>query len=184
MSALGLTTYVGIALAAAVEGEVVFVAAAALAASGHLAPAGVLAAGAVGAAVGDQAHFLAARGAVGLWRARRPGGVPRPRLLDWVRRHQALAAAAVRFVPGFRVALTAVCAATSMPTRQFCLVNAITSVIWAAAVMGLVSLAGSDLLPPALEGSWPLALVGLGVAVAVVGAGFRRLHGPAREVAP
>ncbi len=50
----GLIAYVVVFFAAMLEGEIVFVSAAALVSRGQLDPAGVALAGALGAAVGDQ----------------------------------------------------------------------------------------------------------------------------------
>ena len=54
-------------IAAAIEGEVTFVAAATLVSQGLLNPAAVVAAGAAGAALGDQFYFYAFRGTLRRW---------------------------------------------------------------------------------------------------------------------
>ena len=59
---VGLSAYVGITIAAALEGEITFVGAAALVSQGMLDPVAVIAAGATGAALGDQFYFYAFRG--------------------------------------------------------------------------------------------------------------------------
>ena len=61
-------TYGGICAAAAIEGEVVFIAASVLVAAGKLSAAGVIVAGALGAAAGDQFYFYLLRGRVDGWR--------------------------------------------------------------------------------------------------------------------
>ena len=64
MTAGTLVTYGGICAAAAIEGEVVFIAAAVLVAAGKLSQVGVVVAGALGAAAGDQFYFYLLRGRV------------------------------------------------------------------------------------------------------------------------
>ena len=68
----GPLVYLAILLAAAVEGEVAYVAAAALVAHGVLDPAGVIVAGTFGAAIGDQFYFYLLRGRLARWVARFP----------------------------------------------------------------------------------------------------------------
>ena len=57
----GPLAYIAIFVAAAVEGEIVFVVASAAVAAGRLDAAGVLVAGALGASAGDQFFFHALR---------------------------------------------------------------------------------------------------------------------------
>ena len=66
----GALAYVAIYLAAIVEGEVVFVAASVLVASGQLERWPVLISGALGAATGDQMYFYALRGRIAGWLTR------------------------------------------------------------------------------------------------------------------
>lgn len=54
-------------IAAIIEGEVAYIAAAALVAQGQLNPVAVAAAGALGATIGDQAFFFALRGRLAKW---------------------------------------------------------------------------------------------------------------------
>ena len=68
----GLLPYGGIFTAAIVEGEVTYIAAAALVAEGRLNPAAVLISGALGASIGDQAYFYLFRGRLARWVARYP----------------------------------------------------------------------------------------------------------------
>ena len=58
----GPLIYLAIAFAAVVEGEITFAAAATLVGRGVLDPIAVVAAGAAGAAIGDQAYFYLLRG--------------------------------------------------------------------------------------------------------------------------
>ena len=88
---VGLSAYVGITIAAALEGEITFVGAAALVSQGMLDPVAVIASGAMGAALGDQFYFYAFRGSFSghKTRSRDSGGrpphtrrpeIPQPRL--------------------------------------------------------------------------------------------------------
>ena len=59
--------YIGILVAAIVEGEIAYIAAAALVAQGQLDALGVVVSGAIGAAVGDQIVFYVVRGRLARW---------------------------------------------------------------------------------------------------------------------
>ena len=63
-------------LAAILEGEVVFVGASVLVAKGYLHPAGVMVAGALGGAAGDNIWFHALRGRLERWLDRVRGSPP------------------------------------------------------------------------------------------------------------
>ena len=149
MTPLAIAPYLGVLVAAAVEGEVVFVGASALVASGYLHPVGVVIAGALGGAIGDQVVYFAIRAGASRWLARAAEDRPRAGLLAWVRRHQSLAAFAVRFAPGLRITLTAVCATAAVGPWRFCAVNAVSAVMWAVAVMGAVAYGGPRVLSAA-----------------------------------
>ena len=149
MTVLTITPYIGVIVAAAVEGEVVFVAASALVASGYLHPIGVLLSGALGAALGDQVVFFAIRAGASRWLARAATDRPRDSLQIWVRRHQSIAAFAVRFVPGFRITLTALCATAGVSASRFCAANTASAFLWALVVMAAVAYGGPRVLSAA-----------------------------------
>ena len=65
-------TYWGVLVAAIVEGEIAYIAAAALVAEGQLNPLAVVVAGSLGAAIGDQLFFYALRRRLSRWMARYP----------------------------------------------------------------------------------------------------------------
>src|SRR4029453_10831204 len=71
-SDMWMLPYYGILLAAIVEGEVAYIAAATLVAHGQLNPVGVLLAGTAGASIGDQTYFYLFRGRLPRWVARYP----------------------------------------------------------------------------------------------------------------
>ena len=102
---LAVLPYAGLTLAAIVEGEVAYIAAATLVAEGHLYPLGVLLAGALGASIGDQTYFYIFRGRLPRWMARVPSLYqPRARSLpaDPVAGHAAADAPSGRARPGAR----------------------------------------------------------------------------------
>lgn len=168
-----LLPYAGILLAAAVEGEVAYLAACALVADGRLDPLAVILAGTIGAAVGDQAYFYAFRGRLPLMLARFPSIASKTApLIAVVRDHPTLAAALVRFAPGFRVALTAACVSAGVAPLTFSVLNAITSLVWAVGLLVLVGWGGPAVLAQFGLRGWQAAL-----AMAVVVFALFRLVG-------
>jgi membrane protein DedA with SNARE-associated domain len=164
---LNLLPYCGVALAAIVEGELTYVAAATLVAEGRLQPLGVLVAGALGAAIGDQAYFYLFRGRLPHWLARYPSLQRKTApLVDRVRRHAALMVLLIRFAPGLRIALAAACAAADVPPRTMSLLNLLSAFVWAAALLVLVAWLGPAYLAQFGLAGWRGALaVGLTLLV-------------------
>src|SRR5438477_12195758 len=106
MVSMHALAYLGVFVAAAVEGETVFVIASVAVAAGTLSYWGVLVAGALGASTGDQFFFYAFRGPLGHWVDRIPGlRRRREAIVDRVRRHAVPLAASCRFLPGLRIAI-------------------------------------------------------------------------------
>ncbi len=167
-----LAAYVGILAAAALESEVVYLAAATLVGEGHLNPAGVALAGATGAALGDQAYFFLLRGRLRHWLDR--SGVIGQRgqsLAALVRRHEVPMVLVIRFAPGLRIALAAACAYAGVAPLKFAVLNGLASVAWAVGLLALVSWAGPQWLGAlGLSGWWaallPALLILLGVQLA------------------
>lgn len=163
-----LLVYLGIAIAAAVEGEVAYVAAATLVASGQLNPAWVVIAGTVGAAAGDQAYFYLFRGRLARWTARFPSlerkAAP---LVMLVRRRTTMMVLLVRFAPGFRVALIAACGYVEVSPLRFSVLNTIMAFVWAVLLLVLVGWFGPASLARFGLGGWKGALV-LGVVVVIL----------------
>jgi membrane protein DedA with SNARE-associated domain len=148
MMPTGLLAYAAIYLAAIVEGEVVFVAASVLVASGQLGHLPVLLSGALGAATGDQMYFYALRGRLSGWASRlRPIAKRQHAIVARVQRHRALMILALRFAPGLRIAIAAACAYARVPRAQFSVLNLIAAFVWAALLLALVTHLG----PRALE---------------------------------
>ena len=131
--------YVGVLLAAIVEGEVAYIAAATLVAEGRLHPVAVLVAGAIGASIGDQAYFYAFRGRLPRFIGRYPSLQRKTApLIARVRRHASLMVLLIRFAPGLRIALAAACASVDVPPRTFSSLNLISAFAWALTLMAVV----------------------------------------------
>jgi membrane protein DedA with SNARE-associated domain len=142
-----VVAYVGVFLAAAVEGEAVFVAASVAVAMGRLNAWGVLVAGAFGGAAGDQFFFYAFRGRLSSWLDRFPRLKPRRAALELlVRRFAVPLAASIRFLPGLRIAIPAACADAKMSPLLFSVLNLAGAFAWAGAILGLISWAGPTVL--------------------------------------
>jgi membrane protein DedA with SNARE-associated domain len=138
-----VTAFAAIYAAAAVEGEIVFMAASVLVASGALSPALVFVAGALGAATGDQFFFYAFRGKAQSWSARIPGLAARREIVvARVHRHETAMILALRFAPGLRIAIAAACALAGVAPLKFSALNTASAFVWAALVLALVSRAG------------------------------------------
>ena len=171
-AAVAVATYAGIAVAAALEGEVGFVTAAALVSRGYLDPLKVTAAGAIGAALGDQFYFYVFRGRVSIWLDRVPAIAKRGRALAVrVRRHETFTILMIRFAPGLRIILAAACAYSGVPAVKFSLLNGLTSIVWAAGLLAFVAWLGPAYLPRlGISGWWSALIPALFVVV-----GFRLL---------
>jgi membrane protein DedA with SNARE-associated domain len=156
----GALAYLAVVLAAAVEGEVVFVAAAALVSHGRLDPIGVALSGAAGAAIGDQFYFYLLRGRLNRLLDRFPAVARRGRrLTERVRRHETLTVLAIRFSPGLRIALAAACAYSGVPALKFSLLNTAACLAWAAVLLTLVAWFGPTVLPRLGISGWWAAVI-------------------------
>jgi membrane protein DedA with SNARE-associated domain len=160
-----LLPYCGILLAAMVEGEIAYIAAAALVAQGQLNAAGVLVAGTLGAAIGDQTYFYLFRGRLRRWVARYPSLEQRTApLVGRVRRHAGLMVLLIRFAPGLRIALAAACAWVDVPALKFSVLNLLSALAWATALLLIVGWLGPTYLTRYGLGGWKGALL-VGAAV-------------------
>ena len=185
----GLGVYVGITIAAALEGEVTFVGAAALVSQGILDPLAVIASGAMGAALGDQFYFYAFRASVGglktgplaRWLGRKPAVAAKgAQLIDLVRRHDTAMVLAIRFAPGLRIALAAACAYAGVRALKVSVLNGIASVVWAVLMLWLVAYVGPAMLERAgISGWWgTLAPAAAILAAALLIRGGRKFLSP------
>ncbi|MBP6716589.1 MAG: VTT domain-containing protein [Acidobacteria bacterium] len=136
-------TYPLIAVAAFIEGEVVFIGAAALVSQGVLSAVPVMLWGALGATAGDQLVFYALRGRARTFLDRWPtierfGRAFTPR----VRANDAFAILIIRFAPGLRIAIAAACAYAEVPAMKFTVLSTLSSLAWAAAILAVVGYIG------------------------------------------
>ena len=163
MSLAGPLAYAAVYVAAMVEGEIVFVAAAVLVAAGKLNPLAVVIVGALGAATGDQLWFYALRGRVTGWLARvQPVAARQTAIVARVQRHQSLMILAIRFAPGLRIAITAACAYARVPPLRFSGLNLISAFAWAAVILTIVSRIGPGTLQHAgVTGIWGALVPGV-----------------------
>ena len=185
LDTFGPFVYLAVFIAAIVEGEVGYVAAATLVAQGRLDAMGVMLAGASGAAVGDQMYFYVLRGRLARWlawfpRLERKAGP----LADRVRKNHVAMVLLLRFAPGLRVAIAAACAYADVPPVTFSVLNGITAAVWAVVVMGLVAWVGPTYLASLGLAGWKGALL-MGVVVVVLfriaGRVERKAIAPAEE---
>src|SRR5262245_60579563 len=116
--------YWGVFIAAMVEGEMAYIAAAAAVAQGGLDPTTVVLAGSAGAAIGDQVFFYAFRGRLPRWMARYPSLERKTApLLQRVRQHAPFMVLLIRFAPGLRISITAACAWVNVSPLMFSTLN-------------------------------------------------------------
>jgi membrane protein DedA with SNARE-associated domain len=156
-NSLDLLKYAGIFLSAAIEGEVVYVAAVVLTFQGKLNPIGVLVAGACGGSFGDQAYFYLLRSArLSHWLDRFPSLVRRrDRICDKVHRHSSKLILASRFLPGLRIAIPTACAYAGIEPLRFSTLSLISGFAWASAIMMLVTYLGATSLHElGIQGWW------------------------------
>lgn len=176
---LAALPYAAVMTAAIVEGEVAYLGAATLVAHGRLNPVAVLAAGAVGAALGDQAWFYLFRYRLAHWFQRSPSLARKAApLFEHVHRHEALMVLAIRFAPGLRVALAAACACVNVAPLKFTVLNLASAFMWAGSLLLAVSWFGPVYLAQFGLGGWKGAVVVASVVfcgIKVVAAYERRL---------
>ncbi|MEP6593084.1 MAG: VTT domain-containing protein [Acidobacteriota bacterium] len=164
----GPLVYAAILIAAIVEGEVAYVAAAALVAHGRLNPLGVMLAGAAGAAIGDQLYFYVLRGRLARWVGRFPSIERRARpLVARVRRHESAMVLMIRFAPGLRIAIAAACAYAEVPPLKFSILNSVTALVWSVVLMALIAWVGPTYLAAYGLDGWKGALL-VGVLIIVL----------------
>ncbi len=156
----GPLAYLLILMAAIFEGEIVFVGASLLVSQGRLHGFGVLMAGAIGAAIGDQFYFYALRGRLHRWVERFPNIARRGHVLvERVKRHETVTVLLLRFSPGLRIALAAACAYAEVSPLKFSALDTLSSFVWAGALLVLVAYAGPTWLPGVGISGWWSALV-------------------------
>jgi membrane-associated protein len=155
----GLAYFV-VFLAAMVEGEVVFIAAATLAGQGSLNALGVVAAGTLGAAAGDQIPFYFLRYHIRSWLDRLP--VMRrvsDTLVRAVTRRRALLSFLIRFAPGLRIAIASACAYAEVPPLIFSTCCIAGAVVWATCIVAVVGWLGPQSLARFGVSGWWAAII-------------------------
>jgi membrane protein DedA with SNARE-associated domain len=152
----GPLAYLAVFVATVIEGEVVFVAASVLVHNGPLDAGLVYWAAALGGSVGDQLYFYALRGRLHGWLDRFPSWARRRDLIvARVRRNASAMILVCRFLPGLRVAIPAACAYANVEPARFSGLSFLSSLAWAATVMGCVAWLGpASLAELGLRGWW------------------------------
>jgi membrane protein DedA with SNARE-associated domain len=162
---VNILPYLGILVAAALEGEVVYSSAVVMVFLGRLNAVGVLISGSIGGWAGDQFYFYAARGPLSNWLNRFKRIARRRRAIqDRMRRHAAKFILAVRFLPGLRIAIPLACAYSGVSPFQFSGLSLVSAVAWASAIMFVIrSLGPTSLSALGIKAWWaplvPAAIV-------------------------
>jgi membrane protein DedA with SNARE-associated domain len=151
-----LIPYLGILVAAAIEGEVVYVSAVVAASLGKLDAVGVLLSGSVGGWAGDQFWYYAARGPLSSWLNRFENIARRRRAIqNKMHRHATKLILGVRFLPGLRIAIPVACAYSGVKAIRFSGLSFISAFAWANAIMFMiVKLGPSSLSALGLKTWW------------------------------
>jgi membrane protein DedA with SNARE-associated domain len=156
--------YLSVYLAAVIEGEIYYIAMCAAAAAGRLQWEGVLIAGALGGATGDQFWFYLLRGRIH-WLDRYPRlGRHRNAVIERVKANQTAMVLLCRFLPGLRTAIPIACAYANMRPIRFTILDLISAFAWAGTIMFVVTTLGVNAMNAlGLKGWWgaliPAALV-------------------------
>src|SRR5213083_192128 len=140
---MNIVPYLGILVAAAVEGEVVYSGAVVMVFLGRLNPLGVLISGSIGGWAGDQFFFYAARGKFRQWLNRFSKIAYRRRVIqERMHRHASKLILAVRFLPGLRIAIPLACAYSGVSAIHFSGLSFISALGWASAIMFVIEWLG------------------------------------------
>jgi len=158
-----MMVYVPIFVFAIVEGEIYYSKVCADAVAGRLPWLPVLLAGALGGAAGDQMWFYLLRGRIH-WLDRYPRlRRHRDAVMARVHAHETGIVLASRFLPGLRTAIPIACAYAGVRPVKFSLLNLVSAVAWASAIMIFVKAGATTLAAVGLTAWWgpliPAALV-------------------------
>jgi membrane protein DedA with SNARE-associated domain len=146
--------YASIVIFAIIEGEIYYSAMCAKAIAGDLAWLPVMLAGALGGAAGDQIWFYLLRGRIH-WFDRYPRLARyRERISNHVHDHETGMLLISRFLPGLRTAVPVACAYANVRPLKFSLLNLISALAWAGAIMLLVRGGSRTLGADALDAWW------------------------------
>ncbi len=134
--------YIPIYIAAILEGEIYYIAMCAAAAAGRADWRGVLIAGALGGATGDQLWFYVLRGRLH-WLDRYPWMARhRDSVVHRVKDNQNLILVISRFLPGLRTAIPIACAYAKLKPLHFSSLNLVSAFLWASTIMLVVTKLG------------------------------------------
>ena len=156
--------YLSILVAAILEGEIYYIAMCVAAAAGRVRWEGVLIAGALGGATGDQFWFYLLRGRIH-WLDRYPWMARhRDAVVHRVKDNQNLILVISRFLPGLRTAIPIACAYGGVNPLHFSSLNLVSAFLWASTIMFVVTKLGPGAMERlGLHGWWgalvPAALV-------------------------
>ena len=149
-----MLVYLSIFLFAILEGEIYYIAMCVAAGAGKLRWEGVLIAGALGGAAGDQFWFYLLRGRIH-WLDRYPWMARhRDRVVRHVHSSETGLVLVSRFLPGLRTAIPIACAYAGVRPLKFSLLNLISAFAWAAAIMAFVKGGASTLNAFGLDVWW------------------------------
>ena len=150
-----MLAYLPIVVFAIIEGEIYYIAMCVAASQGKLLWEGVLIAGALGGATGDQFWFYLLRGRIHWldryqWMARH-----RDAVAQRVQDNETLILLASRFLPGLRTAIPIAAAYGGVKPLRFSLLNLTSAFLWAGAIMLVVTKLGPDAMDRiGLHGWW------------------------------
>jgi membrane protein DedA with SNARE-associated domain len=189
--------YVGVSIATAIDatalpvpGRVLLIAAGALAARGDVILAGVIAAGALGAILGDHLWYLAGRRHGERLLGFYCRAVPRTnrcvsRAQDYLERFGAFTFIIGRFVAGVRVLAAPVAAGAGIGYGKFLIADIAGALLWSTTFVGLGYLLGAK-APALMERLGLAGQLAIGVGVTVIGLAIavlvRRLSRSPRDV--
>jgi membrane protein DedA with SNARE-associated domain len=142
-----LVAYLAVFVAAALEGEVIFVSSCVLVSQGKLSAMGVLLAAALGGSLGDQIYFYALRGRLGNWLGRVQMVAKRhEKCVAHIMRHSTRMILASRFLPGLRIVIPSACAYAAVPPLKFTLLSLCSGFAWATSLTAFVGYLGPQAL--------------------------------------
>ena len=147
--------YLPVYIFAILEGEIYYITMCVAAAAGKVAWPGVLVAGALGGATGDQLWFYVLRGRLH-WLDRYPWMAKhRDAVVHRVKDNETLILLISRFLPGLRTAIPIACAYAGVKKLRFSLLNLTSAFLWAGTIMLVVTKLGPSAMERiGLKGWW------------------------------
>ena len=150
-----MLVYVPIYIAAILEGEIYYITMCVAAAAGRVDWRGVLVAGALGGATGDQFWFYLLRGRIH-WLDRYPWMAKhRDAVVHRVKDNEKVILLISRFLPGLRTAIPIASAYAGVKPLHFSTLNLISAFLWAGTIMLVVTKLGPSAMERVgLKGWW------------------------------